>query len=351
MGILVAVLLDGITVRYHSGTALETLTLRAQDGEALALLGPSGSGKTTVLRAIAGFEEPVRGDVLFDERRMNDVWPAKRNLGLVTQEQVFFPFRDVRGNVAYPLRARRYPEEEISSRVLAEARALGIDHLLDRDPEDLSAGEQQLAQVARAMVRRPDVFLIDEPFSRLDPLGTGRLRGELRMIQQGYGVTTFYATHDYEDAMALADRIVIMDSGRIRQVGTPKEIYHRPVDVFVATFVGSPPMAMLRAAPGEEGPRLGEVRLAVPEPVGTEVTVGVRPESWKMVDNGLSARVERVYTVGADSFMRVVSEAGDAVVRVRGPVPAEGSRIGLEPKSYHLFDPRSGRALFHCRGP
>lgn len=342
---LVSVLLDGISMVYKTGSALRGLTLRIEDGEAVALLGPSGSGKTTVLRILAGFEKPTRGDVLFDGHRMNDVKTAERNLGMVFQDNVLFPM-NVRENVGFPLSVRHLSDEEVARRVEAETRAVGIARLLERRPDQLSAGQQQLVQVARAMVRRPGLFLIDEPFARLDHLGTDRLRAELQMVQRGYGVTTVYATHDYGDAMALADRIAILEEGRIRQVGDPEEVYERPANTFVATFVGSPQMALLSATRVGTGVGLKEIELRGPARLPAEVLVGVRPEAWRIDQSGFVAKVRRIHHFGASSFADVEMEAGTATVRVpREALPTD--ELKLRPARYHLFDARTGRAIYH----
>lgn len=344
---LVAVLLDGITVRYAAEPVINALTLRIEDGEALALLGPSGSGKTTVLRAIAGFEEPESGHVMFDGRSMNKVPPAERNLAMVFQENVLFPHLDVRGNVGFPLSIRRRPAAEIANRVEAETRAAGIANLLTRNPAQLSAGQQQIVQLARAMVRRPDLLLVDEPMAGLDHIGGDRLRAELRMVQTGYGVTALYATHSYADAMALADRVAIIDDGSIRQVGSPAEIYEEPADVFVASFVGDPPMSVLSAEPSPGGALLGDLYLSAPSSLPSDVVVGVRPEEWIPGERGLGARVTRAYTLGPDFYADVETSAGKATVRSReGPLQPD-SDIYLRPGRYHLFDGSTGEAVYH----
>ncbi len=325
---------------------VDGLTLRVEQGEAVALLGPSGSGKTTVLRVIAGLEEPASGDVIFDGRRVNDVSPAERNLAMVFQENVLFPRMDVERNVGFPLRVRGLPAAEIASRVKAETRATGISSILRRKPHELSAGQQQVVQLARAMVRRPDLMLVDEPFARLDPLGSERLRGELRLVQAGYGVTALYATHDDTDAMALADRVAIIDLGRIRQVGSPSQLYSQPADAFVATFVGSPPMDLLNSEPAPGGLSVGGLFLPVPGSLPRAAVVGVRPEEWQMAASGLPARLERNFRTGADFYAVVDTPAGHITLRSkRGPLRSEPMRI--YPKRFHVFESRQGRAIYH----
>ena len=347
LDLLVALLLDAITVRLDSSTVLDGLTLRVENGESVALLGPSGSGKTTVLRTIAGLETPAHGDVMFDGKQMNDVPPAKRNLAMVFQDNVLFPKMDVRGNVGFPLSVRRKPRREIASRVEAETRAAGIANLLKGHPRQLSAGEQQVVQLARAMVRRPDILLVDEPFARLDHVGSGRLRGELRLVQAGYGVTAVYATHSHVDAMGLADRVAVIHSGRIRQVGPPNELYAEPSDMFVASFMGEPEMAYLEPVISGSTAQLGQVDLPVPEPVPRQTLIGVRPEHWRICDRGLPAEVVRSYRIGPDTYAECATGSGNLTVRLREAGQGRGDRFDLWPLRYHVFDAGSGLATFH----
>jgi ABC-type sugar transport system ATPase subunit len=343
---VVALLLDGITVTYGKGPVVHALTLRVEQGESVALLGPSGSGKTTVLRAVAGLEETESGDVMFDNRRMNDVPPAERNLAMVFQQNVLFPNMDVGRNVGFPLSVRRLPASEIASRVEAETRATGIANLLKRNPRQLSAGQQQVVQLARAMVRRPGLLLVDEPFARLDHVGSERLRSELRLVQTGYGVTSLYATHDFADAMALADRVAVIDDGRIRQVGSSGELYSRPADTFVATFVGEPAMALLEARRTSSGLALGDLRLRVSERLPARVFLGVRPEDWIVGDTGVRAEVTRSYSLGADAYAIAQVSGTSFTIRSRSKPLREGL-VSLQPRKFHVFDFSSGRAIHH----
>lgn len=346
---MVSLLLDGITVTYGDGPVVHALTLRVEQGESVALLGPSGSGKTTVLRVVAGLEEAEAGDVMFDNRRMNDVPPAERNLAMVFQQNVLFPKMDVGGNVGFPLRIRRLPASEIASRVEAETRAAGIANLLKRSPGQLSAGQQQVVQLARAMVRRPGLLLVDEPFARLDHVGSERLRSELRMVQAGYGVTALYATHDFADATALADRVAVIDDGRIRQVGSSDELYARPADTFVATFVGEPAMALLEARRTAGGLALGDMTLAVNERLPARVFLGVRPEDWSVGDTGVRAAILKTYSLGAD-FYAVAEVSGTSFTIRSREAPIKGDSVRIHPRSFHVFDVSTGRSILHSDG-
>jgi multiple sugar transport system ATP-binding protein len=225
--------------------AVDQLDLETGEGEFLVLLGPSGCGKTTLLRMIAGIEEPTVGDILIDGRVVTNLPPRMRNIAMVFQSYALYPHMSVYRNIAFPLRTRGVDKKAIKEKVHWAAGMFGIEHFLNRKPRELSGGERQRVALARAMVREPSVFLLDEPLSNLDAILRASAREELRQFQKRVGVTTIYVTHDQVEAMGLGDRIVVMNKGLIRQVGTPQEIYQWPSDTFVATFVGSPPMNIL----------------------------------------------------------------------------------------------------------
>jgi len=225
--------------------AVDQLDLETGEGEFLVLLGPSGCGKTTLLRMIAGIEEPTVGDILIDGKVVTNLPPRMRNIAMVFQSYALYPHMSVYRNIAFPLRTRGVDKKAIKEKVNWAAGMFGIEHFLNRKPRELSGGERQRVALARAMVREPSVFLLDEPLSNLDALLRASAREELRQFQKRVGVTTIYVTHDQVEAMGLGDRIVVMNKGLIRQVGTPEAIYQWPADTFVATFVGSPPMNIL----------------------------------------------------------------------------------------------------------
>jgi len=239
--------------------AVEGVNLLSTEGEFLVLLGPSGCGKTTLLRMIAGIEEPTSGDIVIDGQVVTHLPPRVRNIAMVFQSYALYPHMTVYKNIAFPLRARGMGRATIKDKVEWAAGMFGIGHLLDRKPRALSGGERQRVALARAMVREPSVFLLDEPLSNLDAILRASAREELRQFQKRVAVTTVYVTHDQVEAMGLGDRIVVMSKGSIRQVGTPAEIYQWPADTFVATFVGSPPMNLM-----EQG----------------DLLVGFRPETF-----------------------------------------------------------------------
>lgn len=243
--------------------AVDGVDLETAEGEFLVLLGPSGCGKTTLLRMIAGIEEPTSGDILIDGQVVTHLPPRMRNIAMVFQSYALYPHMTVYKNIAFPLRTRGVDKATIKEKVQWAAGMFGIGLLLQRKPRELSGGERQRVALARAMVREPSVFLLDEPLSNLDALLRTSAREELRQFQKRVGVTTIYVTHDQMEAMGLGDRIVVMSQGSIRQVGTPREIYQWPADTFVATFVGSPPMNII----GEE-----------------DILIGFRPETFLPAD-------------------------------------------------------------------
>jgi multiple sugar transport system ATP-binding protein len=235
----------GISKLFGQVKAVEHVDLATAEGEFLVLLGPSGCGKTTLLRMIAGIEEPTAGDIVIDGRVVTRLPPRVRNIAMVFQSYALYPHMTVGKNISFPLRTQGMEKGAIREKVEWAAGMFGIGHLLDRKPRELSGGERQRVALARAMVRQPSVFLLDEPLSNLDAILRASAREELRQFQKRVGVTTIYVTHDQVEAMGLGDRIVVMSQGTIRQVGTPREIYQWPADTFVATFVGSPPMNLI----------------------------------------------------------------------------------------------------------
>jgi multiple sugar transport system ATP-binding protein len=251
----------GLTKTFKAGqaAAVHDVNLESQEGEFLVLLGPSGSGKTTLLRMIAGLEEPTSGEILIGGRVVNDLTPRDRRIAMVFQSYALYPHLSVLGNIVFPLKARGMPSEERRKKAEWAAGLLGIKHLLDRRPRELSGGERQRVALARAIVREPTVFLLDEPLSNLDAKLRASAREELEQFQKRVATTTIYVTHDQVEAMAMGDRIVVMNFGEVRQIGTPAEVYDDPADTFVATFLGSPPMNLV-----EKG----------------DVIVGFRPEHF-----------------------------------------------------------------------
>ncbi|MFN4217963.1 MAG: ABC transporter ATP-binding protein [Candidatus Bipolaricaulia bacterium] len=249
----------GLTKYFGKVRAVDGVDLIAHDGEFLVLLGPSGCGKTTLMRMIAGLEPPTAGEILIGGQVVTDLPPRARRIAMVFQSYALYPHKTAFENIAFPLKAQGLKRETIKEKVEWAATMLGITHLLDRKPRELSGGERQRVALARAIVREPTVFLLDEPLSNLDAKLRHAARDELKRFQRSIGTTTIYVTHDQIEAMGLGDRIAVMHAGKVRQIGTPHEVYHEPADTFVATFVGTPPMNLI---------------------VRDDVIIGFRPESF-----------------------------------------------------------------------
>ena len=238
--------------RFDGVAAVDGINLASTDGEFLVLLGPSGCGKTTLLRMIGGLEKPTAGQIMIGGRDVTDLPPRARQIAMVFQSYALYPHMSVRNNIAFPLQAAKMPKAEQEERIAWAAGILGIDTLLERKPRQLSGGQRQRVALARALVREPAVFLLDEPLSNLDAQRRASARDELQGFQRRVGTTTIYVPHDQVEAMGMGDRIAVLDQGRLRQLGTPAEIYDDPADTFVATFLGSPPMNLVPAEDGRE---------------------------------------------------------------------------------------------------
>ncbi len=347
----------GLTKAYPGGvTAVDDLDLTIADGEFFALLGPSGCGKTTLLRTIAGLERATSGTLLLGGRDVTTAAPGKRDVAMVFQDYALFPHMNVTDNIAYPLRIQKVALAERRRKAHETAEGLGLAELMDRRPGQLSGGQQQRVALARAIAYRPQVFLFDEPLSNLDARLRLEARTFLKRLQGELGVTTVFVTHDQAEALAMADRMAVMESGRIRQVGTPSDIFHRPANVFVANFIGSTPMNLLpaRVASTTAGTHLllGDVRLPVPAMAAgllhddEEVLLGTRPEYTDLSEqerpDSLPGRVAVVENLGAAALVTV--EIADLMVQAVVPEGDE-PRVG-EPA---WLTPQSDRALVYRR--
>ncbi len=243
-----------LTKHFTDGVvAVNEIDVRTSDGEFLVLLGPSGCGKTTLLRMLGGLEQPTSGQILIGERVVNHLPPRARQIAMVFQSYALYPHMSVEGNIAFPLKAAKIPKAEQRRKIDWAAGILGIDQLLARKPRQLSGGQRQRVALARALVREPNVFLLNEPLSNLDAQRRASARDELQQFQREVGTTTIYVTHDQVEAMGMGHRIAVIDGGRVRQIGTPREIYEEPADTFVATFLGSPPMNLIPDGPSLVG--------------------------------------------------------------------------------------------------
>lgn len=315
-------------------TALDSLDLDIGDGEFFALLGPSGCGKTTLLRTIAGLERPTSGSIAIGDRNVTALEPGERNVAMVFQDYALYPHMTVIDNIAYPLKVKRQPKEQRYERARGAGASLSLDELMERRPGQLSGGQQQRVALARAMATRPDLFLFDEPLSNLDARLRLEARSFLKALQKELGVTTVYVTHDQAEALALADRMAVMEAGVIRQVGAPSDFFHRPANLFVAGFIGSTPMNLIDGEIDGESVRFPGGSLPVPPPVrevvsdGDEVVAGVRPE---YVDVGPSnadgatirGEVQVLENLGTHYLVSIAS--GDTIIRATAPEGAQPS--------------------------
>ena len=342
-----------IRKRYAEADVIKGLNLKVADGEFLALVGPSGCGKSTLLRMIAGLEEISGGEVRIDGRVVNKVDPKGRNVAMVFQNYALYPHMTVRENISLNLRISRVSKGEIERRVADAAALLDIGALLDRRPAQLSGGQRQRVAMGRALVRNPAVFLFDEPLSNLDAKLRVQMRSEIKSFHQKVPTTSIYVTHDQIEAMTLADRVVVLNSGKIEQVGSPIELYERPENTFVASFIGSPAMNMAEGEiVGVEGGGTGVAlptgvllrsAIALTEPAGRRVVVGLRPEHLTLEgsENAIPATVVHVEPTGAQTHLLVQALAQEVTVVVNDIVSvARGDAINLhiDPKRVHLFD-------------
>lgn len=342
--------LEGVVKQHGAFIALHGVDLEIQPGEFFALLGPSGSGKTTTLRILAGLEPVNGGRVLLDGRDVTDAPPGERDVAMVFQSYALYPHMTVAENIAFPLKMVRTPAAEMARAVQEAAAKVDIVHLLARRPGQLSGGQQQRCALARAIVRKPRLFLLDEPLSNLDAKLRIETRAELRRLQRSLGVTAVYVTHDQEEAMTVADRMAVFMEGRIIQVGSPKAIYLRPANTAVAAFIGTPPMNLLPARLAGDGVIVAGATL----PLGRdsaeqrEVTLGVRPGDLRIAQEGIAATVEFVEDLGDSVIVNLkVGEHRVKARRDQGPPLAEGQQVGLSfaPSAAHLFDRESGLRL------
>ncbi|HEY5888110.1 MAG TPA: ABC transporter ATP-binding protein [Acidimicrobiales bacterium] len=341
---------DRVTKRFGDVEAVSDLSLHVDDGDFLVLLGPSGCGKSTLLRMLAGLEEPTEGVIEIAGEPVNNVEPKDRDIAMVFQSYALYPHKTVRANIEFPLRPRKVPKDERQTMVEEAAAQLGLTALLDRKPGQLSGGQRQRVALARAIVRRPVAFLMDEPLSNLDAKLRTQTRAELVELQRRLGTTFVYVTHDQVEAMTMAKRVAVMSEGVLQQVGPPTDVYDKPANLFVARFIGNPPMNTL---PGTvDGGTITVAGGTVPSPttsavVPSEVVVGIRPERLSVGgpdDAGVQVKLRVLEALGHEQLLVCDAEDGSPVtVRLDPdlPAPAEGSTVNLVPDAghVHLFDP------------
>lgn len=340
---------------YGTMTVVSDLDLELADGTLTVLVGPSGCGKTTSLRMLAGLEEITSGSIHIGERDVTGLEPKERDIAMVFQNYALYPHLTVRENIAFPLRAKRIPRAEALQRADEIAESLGLGKLVDRKPKDLSGGQQQRVAIGRAIIREPAVFLFDEPLSNLDAKLRVETRTELLRLQRKLGITSLYVTHDQEEAMTLSDRIVVMRDGRIAQAGPPEEVYRRPADTFVATFVGSPKMNLIDGTISNGELRtLSGARIGLDGPDSGTVTIGVRPDDLILApDTDSEARepgatVELVELLGPRAIVtvRAVDLQLTSVVEAASLTDiTPGTPVRLSAREVHRFDVTTGQRL------
>lgn len=347
--------LNGLEKKYGKTTVLHGIDLEVADGEFIVFVGPSGCGKSTTLRMIAGLEEVSAGVIEIGGKEVNNLEPKQRNIAMVFQNYAIYPHMSVAKNIGFGLRTSKLSKSEKKERILEVATLLGMEDYLDRKPDALSGGQRQRVAIGRALVRNPAVFLFDEPLSNLDAQLRTQMRLEIKKLHQRVGSTIVFVTHDQVEAMTMADRIVIMNDGRIQQVATPEEAYHQPANTFVAQFIGAPSMNMLSGTLNSNGLELWN-GTKVPWNLASnnlahEIILGIRPEDLKPAEEKnalLSGIVSLVEPLGAAALLYV--DVGGVEVIASAPgrhAPIAGSAIHLNAseESFHLFDKASGVAL------
>ncbi len=338
---MASITLSKVFKSYGSGKTanqvIHGVSAEIHDGEFVVVVGPSGCGKSTLLRMVAGLEEISGGEISIGSRVVNDLEPSERDIAMVFQNYALYPHMSVFDNMAYGLKIARVPKDEIKARVDKAAKILELGQYLNRKPRELSGGQRQRVAMGRAIVRQPQVFLFDEPLSNLDAKLRAHTRLEIQKLHRDLGITSLFVTHDQVEAMTLAQRMIVMNAGIMEQFGTPEEVYARPASTFVATFIGSPPMNLIKEAPGAK----------------PGVTVGIRPEHLDITDSGWALTVDALETLGAERLVygRWQHGEGYELVIIRcdegRPVPQLGSTIHVTPRPdrLHYFDTTTGKRI------
>jgi multiple sugar transport system ATP-binding protein len=367
--------LAGVTKMFGGVTAVDEVSLQIADGEFLVLVGPSGCGKSTLLRMIAGLEDVTGGEIFIGERDVTDLAPRSRDVAMVFQTYALYPHMTVRQNMGYGLKARRTPKAEIAKRVDEVAELLGLAQLLDRRPAQLSGGQRQRVAMGRAIVRQPQAFLLDEPLSNLDAKLRVGMRASLAQLHQRLGVTTVYVTHDQTEAMTLGQRVAVMRDGRFLQVDTPKQLYERPTNLFIAAFIGSPAMNLVNATVDRDGVHFGQFHVPFadgrpPQGVGEHVVLGIRPEAFEDAAFApglptMRARIEVLEELGSDVHLFFHVDAAPISAEILEAAAGGGlpdgralftarvdaqttARVGdaielaVDSRRFHFFDPETG---------
>ena len=362
------VILKNLTKKFKEVIAVDDLNIEIKDKEFAVLVGPSGCGKTTTLRAIAGLEEATTGEIYIGDKLVNDVQPKDRDIAMVFQNYALYPHMDVYNNMAFGLKLRKFPKKEIEQRVQEAAEILGIENLLKRKPKQLSGGQRQRVAVGRAIVRKPKVFLFDEPLSNLDAKLRVAMRAEISKLHRRLGATIIYVTHDQVEAMTMASRIFIMNDGRLQQYGAPLEVYRKPNNKFVAGFIGSPAMNFIDSKIIKENEDYfidtESLKVKIPQDfyskiadyVGKEVIFGVRPEdlhdkqfvSNATPSNTIKAKVEVIEPLGAEIFIYLACGKNSLVGKMDSRTQVEieqNIEIVINMEKTHIFDPKTSLVI------
>lgn len=339
--------LDNVVKCYGDIEVVHGVSLDVSDGEFVALVGPSGCGKSTLLRMIAGLESVTGGEILLDDKCVNEVAPKDRDVAMVFQSYALYPHMTVRENMGFALRMSRMPKKQAEAEIDRAAGILGLEPYMDRRPKELSGGQMQRVAMGRAIVRNPEIFLFDEPLSNLDAKLRGQVRGEIQALHTRLKTTTVYVTHDQIEAMTLADRLVVMRDGNVEQIGTPLELYDRPMTPFVAGFIGSPPMNLIEGEVVnsttmrlDDGSELSVPKGIFPKGLKGEVTMGVRPEHLQRSDTGWPMSVNVVEAMGHETHISAQMGAYEIIYSMTGrDFPQSGQTIFLrpDPEYVHLF--------------
>ena len=334
---MASITLRDIVKRYGIGPkaneVIHGVNAEIQDHEFVVIVGPSGCGKSTLLRMVAGLEEVTGGEILIGNKVVNNLEPAKRDIAMVFQNYALYPHMSVFDNMAYGLKIAKVAKEEIKARVDKAAKILELGHLLERKPRALSGGQRQRVAMGRAIVRQPQVFLFDEPLSNLDAKLRAQTRIEIQKLHRELGITSLFVTHDQVEAMTLAQRMIVMNGGHMEQFGTPEEVYHQPSSVFVASFIGSPPMNLLRHAPGARPGTL----------------LGIRPEHLDVGTDGWEVTVDTVELLGAERLIYARVDGEPLIVRVEegthAPQPGDILHVAPRENRLHWFNTETGKRL------
>ncbi len=337
---------------------VNNFTLEIADGEFLVLVGPSGCGKSTILRMLAGLEKTSSGRILIGDKDITHAEPKERDIAMVFQNYALYPHMTVRDNMGFALKTAKVPKAEIATRVEAAAQTLDLTPYLDRKPKALSGGQRQRVAMGRAIVRRPQVFLMDEPLSNLDAKLRVQTRTQIASLQRKLGVTTLYVTHDQTEALTMGDRIAVLNDGYLQQVGTPRELYDAPVNVFVASFIGSPAMNIFTCPLNNSDALLGDATVTVPEEIqaaaeNDHIIIGIRPEDLELADPGpntIPVHLELVEELGSASYLhgRLVGSQEPIVIRALpniAPTPGSLIYVRATASGKHFFSPTTQQRL------